>query len=381
MSSLAAEIAEENGQNPERVHRNLLNNQKVKEHFKSIRRKLKRGQRSGVDRVDVTTPTGLVTLVDKEEIEASIINANKEKLLQARDTPLRQEPLRTIIGERMQYDEWEKLLRREITIPENLEEGTKLWFEAVQDDPIEIDWTTEEYFRGWKAMSEDKLSLPGVQAAHIKSIDPMSKAADVVSWISLIPLLTGYAPEQWKRGVDSMIPKKKNEWRPDKLRLILLMEARFNHNNKFIGKKMMEIGEARGYLALEQFGSRPSKSAREHALNKRLTIDVARQSKTPAVYIANDAKSCYDHILLMVAYLTMRHMGIPRTTAISSIHTLVTIPRTVKTVYGESKESYSTDVTLDEILHGIGQGNGYGPIIWAGMSSPLLKYCGRRDMV
>jgi hypothetical protein len=80
------------------------------------------------------------------------------------------------------------------------------------------------------------------------------------------------------------------------------MEARFNQNNKIIigWKRMMENGEAKkGYLAREKFGSRKSKSAIEHALNKRITIDVARQSKTPAGYIANDAKSCYDRILLM----------------------------------------------------------------------------------
>ena len=135
---------------------------------------------------------------------------------------------------------------------------------------------------------------------------------------------------------------------------------------------MMQHGEKHGYLAREQFGSRNAKSAIEHALNKRLTIDIARQTKIPAAYIANDAKSCYDRILLMVAYLTMRHMGIPENTAISSIETLVQMTRTIKTVYGESEGNYATNVSLDEILHGISQGNGYGPIIWAGISSPLL---------
>jgi hypothetical protein len=106
---------------------------------------------------------------------------------------------------------------------------------------------------------------------------------------------------------------------------------------------MMEYGERKGFLAREQFGSRKSKSAIEHALNKRITIDVARQSKTPALYIANDAKSCYDRILLMVAYLTMRHMGVPELAAKSSIHTLVTMPRAIKTVYGKSEGTYSTD--------------------------------------
>ena len=75
----------------------------------------------------------------------------------------------------------------------------------------------------------------------------------------------------------------------------------------------------------------------------------------------------------MVAYLTMRHMGVPEKAARASIEDLVSMPRTVKTVYGESDEAYGTNRLLDEILHGIGQGNGYGPIIWAGISSPLLK--------
>ena len=153
-----------------------------------------------------------------------------------------------------------------------------------------------------------------------------------------------------------MIPKKKYACRPENLHLLLLMEARFNQNNKLIGRKMMEHDEKHGYLALEQFGCRPAKSAIEHALKKRLTINIARQSKTPVVYVANDAKSCYDRILLMVANLTMRHMGVPESAAISSIETLVRMRRTVKTVFGESNDNYATNELFDEILHGIGLG-------------------------
>ena len=382
-SQLAFEISVETGRDHEKVYKDILHRDETREHYRSIKAKEKRGERYGVDRVHVETANGLQTLVNKTDIENAILSANKEKLLQARNTPLRSEPLRSIIGERMEYDTWEKLLKKEINVPEDLEEGTRLWFEAIQqydDDPINMEWTTAEYFESWKIMSEDKSALPGIQAAHIKSVDPTSKAADVISQMALIPLMTGYAPINWKRGIDSMIPKKKDEWRPAKLRLILLMDARFNHNNKLIGKKMMEHGERSGFLAKEQFGSRKSKSAIEHALNKRLTIDIARQSKTPAVYIANDAKSCYDRILLMVAYLTMRHLGIQDVASKSSIDTLVNMTRKVKTVYGVSEGTYATDMLHDEILHGIGQGNGYGPTIWAGISSPLLKILRKRNV-
>ena len=37
------------------------------------------------------------------------------------------------------------------------------------------------------------------------------------------------------------------------------MDARFNHGNKLIGKKMMEYVEKHGLLADEQFGSRKVK--------------------------------------------------------------------------------------------------------------------------
>jgi hypothetical protein len=47
--------------------------------------------------------------------------------------------------------------------------------------------------------------------------------------------------------------KKMADLRPEKLRQILLMDARFNHNNKLIGKKMMEYGETHGLLAQEQY--------------------------------------------------------------------------------------------------------------------------------
>jgi hypothetical protein len=75
---------------------------------------------------------------------------------------------------------------------------------------------------------------------HIKCLDSSSSAAEVISKLALIPLMVGYSPRTWhSNGIDSMIPKKVTDLRPAKLQLILLMDARFNHNNKLIDKKMM----------------------------------------------------------------------------------------------------------------------------------------------
>jgi hypothetical protein len=58
-------------------------------------------------------------------------------------------------------------------------------------------------------------------------------------------------------------------------------------------------------LAAEQYGSRKRKMAILHALNKRLTYDILRQTKTSGALCSNDAKSCYDRILHWVASLCL----------------------------------------------------------------------------
>ena len=96
---LANDVAMDSGRDPAAVYTEIMHAEQIKEHFKSIRRNERRGERYGVDRVDLETEDGLRTTVKKEEIEEAILDANKRKLLQAGNTPLRKKPLRSIIGE------------------------------------------------------------------------------------------------------------------------------------------------------------------------------------------------------------------------------------------------------------------------------------------
>lgn len=223
---------------------------------------------------------------------------------------------------------------------------------------------------------EDKSSAPGIHIGHLKCIDPSSAAGYVVSTLALLPLQTGYAPNIWRVGIDSMIPKKAADMRPEKLRLILLMDARFNHNNKLIGKKILEYGEKHKMLAEEQYGSRKNKSSIQHAFNKRCILDHIRQYRKKAIYCANDARSCYDRILFLVAYLTLRIYGVPREAAYCSIDTLCQMKHYIRTVYGDSDSFYRGDKWKENnglYPHGNGQGNGNGPSLWSYISSPLLN--------
>ena len=69
-------------------------------------------------------------------------------------------------------------------------------------------------------------------------------------------------------------------------------------------------------------------------------LNIIRLNKIPSIYCANDAKSCYDRILPMVAYLSMRKFGIPAPAAETSIKTIMEMEHPVRTVYGISKKTY-----------------------------------------
>ena len=378
LGRIAMELEQKDGTSAEVHFKRLRQQERQKEQARRVKINEGRAVKSGVKKVDIQLEDGTMkTLHDKDDIEKAIIRANTAKRQQANNTPLREEPLRSLLGEQMDFDRWNEILLGQVQLPqEGIEEGTRLWYDYItkQEEiaPLDLSWTTEEYFDSWNKMQETKSCLPGVHTVHIKCINPKSKGADVISKLALIPLLTGYTPKSWKQGIDSMIPKKaEGEHRPEKLRLILLMCARFNHNNKLIGKKMMEYGEKYGTLAEEQYGSRKEKSAIEHALNKRLIIDVARQTKKDCVYIANDAKSCYDRILMLVAYLAMVKHGIDPLAAKSCIVGILEMEMSIRTTHGDSKRKYGGK-RWKLCPHGCGQGNGYGPAIWACISSPLL---------
>ena len=121
-----------------------------------------------------------------------------------------------------------------------------------------------------------------------------------------------------------MLEKKKGKRRVDKLRAILLYKADFNQNNKKIGREMMYYAEDLQLIAKEQYGSRKSLSAVDHSLNKTLTYDLIRQLKKPGALCSNNAKSCYDCIVHLLASLAMQRMGMEQAQIVCMFRTIQT---------------------------------------------------------
>jgi len=157
----------------------------------------------------------------------------------------------------------------------------------------------------------------------------------------------------------------------ERLQIILLFEADFNANNKWIGRAIMFRAEDAHLLAEEQFGSRKYKLAIHQCLNKQLFYDLVQFQRRPTVLCSNDAKSCYDRITLLAVVLCLCHLGGSLPMIQSMITTIHEMEHHICTTFGDSKISASR-ATWQAPITGIRQGNGAGPQIWAAVSSPIL---------
>lgn len=254
-----------------------------------------------------------------------------------------------------------------------ISKGAKLFIEEIIRIPEieeDNDFDTEQYWESWKRQREKTASNGKINFSHFMCVEKNSLANEIRTQIARIRLNTGMTPRSYKTATDLLLLKQPNDFRPHRMRLITLQHAASNHDFKYIGKQMNKIGEKLGLFSECQYGSRNKKSAAIQALNKSLLIDISRAKKRSIAIIANDAKSCYDRIVLWVLYFTMRKFGMSHEIAKTSVETIQDMVHKVSTVHGISDTHYGGTGTLP---NGVLQGNGFAAQAWAAISSILLK--------
>jgi len=239
---------------------------------------------------------------------------------------------------------------------------------------LKMEMSVDSYVRYWKKAREDTSCYPSALSfATMKAGAFDQQIASLDCMMTRIPLAAGFAPSRWKRCLDIMILKKSSGVTDlSSLWTIVLFPVDCNYAFKHVGREMMKVAERTKSLAPEQYGSRKRHKAIDLAVNKALTFDILRQMKRTGAICSNDAKSCYDLIGHTQASLSMQRVGVPKSIINCLFTTLQDAMHQVRTGFGDSKESYGGSVWLIPI-HGIGQGNGAGPAIWAVVSTPLLN--------
>ena len=126
-----------------------------------------------------------------------------------------------------------------------------------------------------------------------------------------IPYHSGLYYNKWLKGMDVMLLKASGNTRSDKLRTILLVEADFNMNHKKMSREGMYIAKHHACIALEQAGGHNRHPASESSLNSQLIFGDSHSHRKAVVICSNGAKQCFDRIVHSVAFLCLRHFGIP----------------------------------------------------------------------
>jgi len=241
---------------------------------------------------------------EKQELEAACLAEAGRRFTQAQHTPFLTEPLLSIFGETgLKKRAFRQVLDGTFRVPDNCDRLTQRFLSAARRPPDVQEVaprSTQEYLQGWrKARESTSSSMSGIHFGHYIAGTFNPEILIINRTMADIPMKTGYSPERWKHGLNVLLEKVPGDVNIKKLRIILLFEADFNANNKWIGRAVMRRAEDCALLAPEQYGSRNRKSAIIQCLNKCLFYDLLWFRRQPAALCSNDAKSCYNRITLL----------------------------------------------------------------------------------
>lgn len=316
----------------------------------------------------------------EDTIFHAVVDENRRRFTQTNLTPLRVEPLRGLFGDLGETGVVEEVLSGTFEIPLGSDPGFAdlVPFLKREESVSTIDiFSTEAFCRGWRKMKEWTGCQGPLHFSHFKAIAQDECLSQRAASLLRESFTSGVPEDRWLRGTDVMIEKKAGQYRVDQLRTILLFQPDFNFGNKLIGKAMMGQAERLGLLPEAQYGSRRAKSASVQLTNKVLLFELARMQAVPLGYCSTDAKSNYDRIVHSFAVLAMCRLGVPHKVALCMFRVLQGMAHTVRTGFGDSELTYSSN--SHDPFQGVGQGNGAGPAIWAAVSAPLFRYMDSRQ--
>ena len=378
LESLAESMEKDGKGKRAKILRGLIELEKKRAAFRRLKRIMKGDNNTSTTSVLVSAPDGSIReVINKEEMESAIINENRKKYHQTEDTcPFLQEPLRSQLGDCADGPDITKVIDGSFSPdPHRVDEYTRDFIKACKYEnnkpKLLLKRSLEEYIAGWKKMDERTASRQ-LHFGHFKAACVHKENMFVHYALAEIPFRTGYSPSRWKEATNLMILKKAGVFNVEKLRTIVLYEADFNHNNKFLGKGMMSHTIDNSLLAPEQY-SIPGRKSIDHALNRRLLFDIARYQKISMAMTSCDLKSCFDRIAHTPAILAALGYGIDGKPLVSMFSTIQDSKYVTRTAYGDSDQKFGgLEEGFSAKQQGVGQGNGAGPPMWAIVSSKMF---------
>ncbi len=373
------------------ILRRLEKAEATKTCFSLLRKYLKPRSTGGLTKIQV--PDGIdeqgtelfKDVSESEEMFALILERNFKHFGQANGTPFTEAPLKDWLGDYGETETGQAILAGDLrpVLDDAQYPETQSVLDLLQPfdppaEPISALITTDDFksfFKKWKEMTSTSPS--GKHLGHYKALlSPAVLEADddnlaaisnriIEAQVAVLNMSTSHGSplERWRQIVQVMIEKKAGNQQLNKLRTINLFEADYNWLIGMIfGRRMVHEAERQNHLHEGQWGSRPGRSAHDALLHKLLSYEIARLTRTPLATFDNDAKSCYDRIVMVFALMLCQKHGVPQSMCMMAALSLLMAEYSIKTKYGVSSDTYSSNAAHP--THGPGQGSRMAPALW-----------------
>jgi hypothetical protein len=395
LQEAAAGATSQGEQEEAKAMRKILKAEQSRESWARLRRMLGKGAKGGLTHILVETTDGnLESIADKEEMFDRIIERNKIHFAQADGTPFTTAPIVDHLGRfgTNEVSEW-ILDGQEVYNEWDVDEPVKVILRALkrvtEKDSVKHQITAEDLESGYKRWGEGTSTSPsGLHLGHEKTVLKTEKEktdengkcvrtlrqkffAIKAEFINFA-IKHGHVYQRWKTVVNATIEKIPGKPLLEKLRIIHLIESDFNLMIGILwGRRLMKHMEKIGKLGDEQGGSRAGRMAQHVLLLKQAIYSIWRLSRSNGASFDNDAKSCYDRIVMLLASLVSQRGGMTKEACNIFLATLDQMKYHVKTALGISEESYSTTTTRN--VHGPGQGGRGSPSVWVLISCLIME--------
>ena len=320
------------------------------------------------------------TISDQLPMEAALTARNHRHFSQADGTPFTRSPIKTIFGPNGINSPTKALLNGTIdTDISSLPEATQMILQNIplgNVTPIDHIIHVEELMQSYKRWRESTSTSPfgdhlGHEKAILRKITPANPTDDQTTALDHrmftmkaqllnLAIANRIVYDRWKVVINTMIEKIKNKPLIDKFRVIHIIPADLNMTmGTLFGYRMMIQAEELKQLGEEQSGSRKNKDCQDVQHLKHCIFSIVRLSRAHGSTFDNDAKSCFDRIVMLLPSILAQRLGMPPQVCDLFLTTLSQIHYKTKTIHGISETSYTT--STDHTIHGPGQGSRAAP--------------------
>lgn len=387
--------SEEGNQPMESILRRIIYHEQKLRIFRKLKWIQGKTMSGGLDYIIQTDEDGQeYRIQDPDDIFSTIIQHNIKHFSQADATEFTREPLKSILGTSGTNSTCDAILNGQFHIEEvdcsNAAKAILKQLKRTTNSEIHDEITPNNVARGYRKWGEFTSTSPsGLHLSHDRAVlrymhsqQEIAEATDsptlcdrvfgIKARLLQLAVNHGHVYQRWTKVVNAMIEKIPGKPLINKLRVIHLIESDFNLLIGILwGRRLVSHGERLDLFDDGQGGSRPDRRTQELLIQKHLVYSVWRLAKINGTSFDNDAKSCFDRIVMPLASIASQQVGMTKRACNLFLNTLQQMQYHIKTTAGTSEASYST--TENYTIHGPGQGGRGSPSVWLVVSSLIMK--------